>query len=211
MDRRSALRMLGAAAAAPPFLDWEPDALVAGVRAHVHEARRKQRPRPPEPRGRYQFQLLDDHQRATVAELGEMIIPATDTPGAKAGKVDEFIDVILAEWATESDRALFLNGLADVDARAKQGGATDFLGAASEQRTAICRVLDDELTAARAAGWAWKPGAGPPPASHRRLFWHHMRSLTVSGYYTSEVGWKLERKNVLMPGIYNPCMPVAGR
>ena len=211
MDRRHALRMLGAVAIAPRFLDWEPDALIDGVRAHVHEARRAQRPRPAQPHGPYQFQLFDEHQRATVSELGELIIPATDTPGAKAAKVDEFIDVILAEWATEPDRALFLNGLADVDARAITAGATDFLGATSGQRAAICTVLDNELTAARAAGWAWKAGAGPRPASHRQHFWHHMRSLTVSGYYTSEVGFKVERKEIIVPGIYHPCMPVAGR
>ena len=203
--------MLGAAAVAPRFFDWDPDALIDGVRAHVHETRRTQRPLPQQPRGAYAFQLLDEHQRATVAELGEMIFPATDTPGAKAAHVDEFVDVILAEWATESDRALFLNGLADMDARARAAGTTDFLGATAEQRAAIGRQLDGDLTTARVASWAWKPGAGPRPMSHRQLFWHHMRSLTVSGYYTSEVGYTLERKQVIMPGLYTPCMPVAGR
>lgn len=212
MDRRTALRTLGAASAAPAFLHWEPDALIDGVRAHLHEVRRTARPRPPQPRGPYQFQLLTEQQRATVAELAELIIPATDTPGAKAAKVDEFIDVILAEWATENDRGIFLNGLASVDVRARQSTGGTFLESAPAQRVALCTQLDDELTATRTASRAWKPGSGVArPADHRSFFWHHMRNLTVSGYYTSEIGYKLERKQVIMPGIYNPCMPVAGR
>jgi hypothetical protein len=31
----------------------------------------------------------------------DQIIPETDTPGAKAARVNEFIDVILTEWAND--------------------------------------------------------------------------------------------------------------
>ncbi|MBI2796725.1 MAG: gluconate 2-dehydrogenase subunit 3 family protein [Gemmatimonadetes bacterium] len=212
MDRRQALRTLAAASAAPAFLHWDPDALIAGIREHLHEARRRARPRPPQPRSPYEFQILTGQQRATVAELSEIVIPATDTPGAKAARVDEFVDLILAEWATENDRGIVLNGLAALDARMRQATGGTFLEAAPAPRVAMCTQMDDELTAARAASRAWSRTAGTPrPPDHRSLFWHHMRSLTVSGYYTSEAGYTLERMAVLVPGIYNPCMPVAGR
>ena len=215
MDRRHALRTLGAASAAPAFLHWDPDALIDGLRTHLHEARRTSRPLPPASRGPYDFQVLTEPQRATVAELAELIIPATDTPGAKAAKVDEFIDLILAEWANERDRGIFLSGLAALDVRSREATGGTFLEATAAQRVALCAQLDDELTAARAArratGTTGAAGNAPLAPNHRSLFWHHMRSLTVSGYYTSELGYKLERKSVLMPGIYNPCMPLAGR
>ena len=56
------------------------------------------------PGGVYTLRTLNPHQNATVVLMSEIIIPETDTPGAKGARVNEFIDVILAEWATEEDR-----------------------------------------------------------------------------------------------------------
>ena len=208
MDRREALRLLGAATIGPRFLHWEPDALIDGMRDQMAHARR---PHAPRPAGPYRFQALNAHQRETVAELSEMIIPATDTPGAKAGKVDEFIDIILAEWSTDADRAAFVDGLADLDAAVMRQFKCVFLDATMDQRIVILRMLDSELTVQRTARAAWKPGTGERPPDQRQLFWHQVRSLTVSGYYSSEVGYTLERQNVLVPGVYRACLAVEAR
>jgi hypothetical protein len=50
------------------------------------------------------LQALDPHQAETVATIAELILPATDTPGAREAQVPEFIDVILAEWYDDADR-----------------------------------------------------------------------------------------------------------
>ncbi|MBI3790501.1 MAG: gluconate 2-dehydrogenase subunit 3 family protein [Gemmatimonadetes bacterium] len=206
MERRDALRLLAATAVAPRFFDWDAGDLVAGLRHHM--GTRRARPASP-----YAFQLLTPPQQALVDELTELVIPATATPGARQARVVEFIDVILAEWATENDRTLFMNGMADVEARAAARGGAAFVRLPLADRVAICRAMDDELTALRAANADWQKAGrtGPRPRDHRGLFWHHVRQLTVAGYYTSEVGWTRERKNVLIPGIYTPCMPVEGR
>jgi hypothetical protein len=44
------------------------------------------------------LKTLTPDQDATVTTIAELIIPQTDTPGAKAAKVNEFIDLILSEW-----------------------------------------------------------------------------------------------------------------
>ena len=195
MERRDALRLLAATAVAPRFFDWDADELVTGLRRHLAH---RHRPLPAQPTGPYRFQLLTTPQQALVDELAELIIPATDTPGARQARVVEFIDVILAEWATENDRTLFLNGLGDIDARAMAMANSVFVRAPMPARVGVCRQLDDALTAARAAGKAWREGGqvGPRPADHRGLFWHHMRSLTTSGYFTSEVGFTNDIKLV---------------
>ena len=210
MDRRDALRLLAATAVAPRLFDWDASDLVAGVRAHLSNHRR---PRPARATGPYTFQLLTAPQQALVDELTELVLPATNTPGARQARVVEFVDVMLAEWSNENDRGLFLAGLADVDSRARARGAADFVGAAMADRVAICRELDDALTAARTATTVWQKAGrqGPRPSDHRSHFWHHLRNLTTAGYYTSEVGFTRERKSVIIPGIYNPCMPLAGR
>ena len=209
MDRRDALRMLAATTVAPRFFDWDAADLIDGLRGHLAHHPRARPPRA----GPYAFQLLTPAQQALVDELAELIIPATDTPGARQTRVVEFVDVILAEWATDNDRTLFLNGLADVETRARARSGSAFVEAPVADRVAICRDLDDALTSARVAGKAWRDGGqlGPRPSEHRAHFWHHMRSLTTTGYFTSEVGFTKERKQAIVPGIYAPCLPVGAR
>ncbi|HEX9393881.1 MAG TPA: gluconate 2-dehydrogenase subunit 3 family protein, partial [Gemmatimonadales bacterium] len=83
MDRREALRVLGAATAAP--------LISRDLYALGQDARARWRARPG-------FRVLDAQQQVLVQTLTEMIIPATDTPGAKGAAVDQFIDVMLADW-----------------------------------------------------------------------------------------------------------------
>jgi hypothetical protein len=199
MNRRDALRALAGAAIAPGFLRWEPEHFIAALRPHLGA---------PTPAGDYQFQLLDGHQRAMVDEISDMIIPATDTPGASDVHVDEFIDLILAEWSSDKERADFLNGLAELDTTTQRTHHMSFLNALPAQREQQLRILDDELTAARALGKAWRPAMGPKPPDHTKLFWHQIRSLTVTGYYTSEPGYTLEARNVLIPGAWKSCTAV---
>src|ERR1700736_7026529 len=63
----------------------------------------------------YKLRTLSPHQNATVVVMTDLIIPETDTPGAKGARVNEFIDVILTEWADAEERKNFLDGLAGVD------------------------------------------------------------------------------------------------
>jgi hypothetical protein len=206
-DRREALRLLGLATAAVSFIGWDPDELIAGI--HEHATRVGTGPQPlRKAAGPYTFRTLDARQRETVAELSEMIIPATDTPGAKAAKVDEFIDIILTEWSTDGEKAEFLAGLAACDVRATQAFGAPFVRCTAAQRARLLTEMDAELTAARTARRAWRRDSGQPqPPDHRKLFFHQVRSLTVSGYYSSEPGYKLERKQSIIPGIYTACMP----
>src|SRR5256885_7363720 len=159
MNRRELLSVLGASAFLPALPGRSARRLgVAGRRVHAAA------------RGRG-LQLLDPHQSETVATIAEMIIPTTDTPGARAAEVHRFVDVRLAEWAPDDDRKQFLEGLADVDARARAASATDFLSATEAQRAAILTALDAEAQERRKTA-----REGPPP------FFDRMKFLTVFGY-----------------------------
>src|SRR5215467_2404979 len=63
----------------------------------------------------YTLRTFSPQQNNLVVTMAELIIPATDTPGAKGAKVNEFMDVILTDWAEPKERQHFLDGLADVD------------------------------------------------------------------------------------------------
>src|SRR6202047_2224412 len=100
MQRRELFRLLGAGAALPVF---DPSLLAAFQDAH--------------PRSTYTLRTLNAHQNDTVVTMTDLIIPETDTPGAKAVRVNEFIDLILTDWAHDDERKNFLAGLDDVDKR----------------------------------------------------------------------------------------------
>src|SRR5438874_12786561 len=58
--------------------------------------------------------FLDEHQNETLIVLSDLIIPATDTPGAKEALVNRFIDLVLAAESSEAQRS-FLNSLGYLD------------------------------------------------------------------------------------------------
>src|SRR5206468_1353320 len=99
MNRRDVLRMLTAGAVLPAMT---PELFAFYRQAH--------------PDASYSLRTLNPHQNDTVVAMIDQIIPATDTPGAKAARVNEFIDVILTEWATDEERRNFLDGLAEIAA-----------------------------------------------------------------------------------------------
>ena len=88
--------------------------------------------------------ILTGRQMDLVATIAEHIIPETDTPGARAVHVHRFIDEMLATYYPEEERALFLEGLADVDERAEAAYGDRFLDCGPEEQLDLLRALDRE-------------------------------------------------------------------
>lgn len=166
--RRVALGGLGSAA----LPAWA-EALVAlaDERPHGH-------PAPGAPAGEWKPKLLDAHQDATVGAISELIIPATDTPGAQAALVNRFIDGVLAA-AAEPEQREFLRGLRFLDGRSHQLFGVDFVSARPDQQTALLTILSSEKNT------ALEDEIG-------RDFWKVIKAMTVAGYYGSEIGLKQE-------------------
>jgi hypothetical protein len=148
------------------------------------------------------LQVLDPHQNATVVTIAELIIPATDTPGASAAKVNEFVDLVLSEWFDAAERTRFLEGLADVDARSRKRFANDFTACTPEQQTELLQLLDADVAALREAERRGDKVEG----STSQRFFRTIKRLTLVGYYTSEVGATEELHNPIIPGRYDGCV-----
>jgi len=148
------------------------------------------------------LKVLDPHQNDTVVTIAEMIIPATDTPGATAAKVNEFVDLALAEWFDEAERKGFLDGLAEVDARSRKRFSKDFTACTPEQQTEMLQLLDAEVAGNRDAD---KQGQHRDPTPSQRFF-GNMKRVTLLGYFTSEVGQTEELHNPIIPGRYDGCV-----
>jgi hypothetical protein len=148
------------------------------------------------------LKVLDPHQNETVVTIAEMIIPATDTPGATAAKVNEFIDLGLSDWFDANERKRFLDGLAAFDERSRKRFTKDFTTSTPDQRTELLELLDAEVAGLRDAG---RQGARREPTPAQGFF-RMMKRLTLLGYFTSEVGVTEELHNPIIPGRYDGCV-----
>lgn len=120
----------------------------------------------------WQPMLFDEHQNETVVVLSELIIPTTDTPGAKAAKVNEYIDLMLHD--VDADRGhTFLKGLGWLDGHAIGLHGSPFVALEEAQQVEILESLD------RSKDPELKPGAE---------FFAKLKRMTVQGYYTSRIG-----------------------
>src|SRR5579863_7700449 len=89
---------------------------------------------------------LDAYQYDTVKAMAEMIIPKTDTPGATEVGTADFIDLVLTEWYEGPERKRFVDGLGEVDSRARRSFGKAFVDCAPDQQADILTALGDRMT-----------------------------------------------------------------
>lgn len=191
MQRREALRIFAAGAVLPVF---SPELLALFRQA--------------QPPPGYKVRTLTPHLNETVIAMTEQIIPATDTPGAKDARVNEFIDVILTEWATPEERAHFIAGLEDIDKQSQKLFGKNFVDASPDQQIAQLRAIDDVALAGRVARAHHGNHVEPPDQQLKGDFWEVFKRITVHGYYTSEIGFSQELKLQIIPGAQHGCQPL---
>jgi len=150
------------------------------------------------------LKTLNPHQNSTVTTIAEIIIPQTNTPGAKAARVNEFIDLILTEWYDEEEKSTFLTGLADVDSRTRDLYGKDFVECGEKQQVEVLQALDDEVAAGRAEPDVRRRRNRPP----EKNFFFMMKQLTLVGYYTSQIGFEQELHGEIIPSRHASCVPL---
>ena len=145
--------------------------------------------------GAFTPRTLTAGQDELVATIAELIIPETDTPGARGARVHEFIDAMLSDWYTDEQRDHFMAELATVDQKAQEAKGNTFLALSETEQTEVLTLLEAESEAWRANGDRDKPP-----------IFNTMKSLTLFGYYTSEVGATQELR-VMPMGEYRGDVP----
>lgn len=122
--------------------------------------------------------FFDEHQNETLVAMTDLIIPDTDTPGAKAALVNRYIDAALNEEDPAKGKS-FLQGLAWIDARSLQLCEKPFVKLSREQQTALLTPLAD-------------PDAKNPEDKIGVEFFQQLKDWTIFAYYTSKVGMEQE-------------------
>lgn len=171
VPRRDALKLLGAATVAPAVAEgaWMFHPLVP----------------PQEDGGPWRPRFFTADESAAVETLAELIIPETDTPGARAANVHQYIDWIVSR-AAEDGRddndaaalpAVMRDGLAWLDRRSAALYGRQFIEATSADQTALLERLASDPAVEETAGVE---------------FFRETRRLTIHGYYRSEIGMREE-------------------
>jgi Gluconate 2-dehydrogenase subunit 3 len=122
--------------------------------------------------------VLTPRQNEAVIALTELIIPATDTPGAKAALVNRFVDRVLST-ADAKERSEFIQGLTWLDDRCRERVGKDIAAASDTELSTVLTPLAAEGASAAADA----PGVA---------FFHAIKSMTITGYYTTEIGLRQE-------------------
>lgn len=184
MDRREALRrtawIMGGAVSAPAIMG-----ILKGCKA--------------KPAIDWKPTFLTPEQGLLVSQVSEIIIPKTDTPGAKEAGVPGFIDQLLKEVYSKEDQDKFINALtAFSDEAAKQFG-DPFIELDAAKQEEFVKAQHD------AAVKEQKASVPAPP----RPFILNMKELTMLGYFTSKPGATEVLQYDPVPGAYKGCIPLS--
>ena len=125
---------------------------------------------------------------ALLAEMADTIIPETDTPGAKAARVQEYIAVIVEDCFPPDRRPVFWAGLETTEKQCVAMHGKSFSECTPAQRTRFFQKLEAEQ----------KDGDS---------FWRQLKGLTINGYFSSEIGATQALRYDPVPGGWIPDMP----
>ncbi|MHC2993630.1 twin-arginine translocation pathway signal protein, partial [Pontibacter sp. HJ8] len=140
--------------------------------------------------------LFDQDQVAVLDEVGETILPATSTPGAKAANVGAFMAVMVQDCYKKEDQEVFLDGLKKLDDASTKKFDKKFMKLDAAQRTALLTGLDAEQK-------KYMTEKKPEQPSH---YFRMMKELTMLGFFTSEVGATQALRYIETPGKYEACI-----
>jgi hypothetical protein len=147
-------------------------------------------------------------QIALLDEIAETILPATQTPGAKAAKTGAFMALMVTDSYGPDEQKIFREGMGKVEQAMQRANSVSFMDATPQQRLAVLATLDLEqkrVMDARGAAvrQAAHHDATPEPAHYFRM----MKELALLGYFTSEIGCTQALRYVESPGRFDPCIP----
>ena len=159
------------------------------------------------------FSFTKDYQ-ALVSEIAEVIIPKTDTPGAKDAGVGPFIELMLRDCYTEEQQIHFVKGLDTVETESNKLGSK-FVALPADKKTEVLKIMiekakleddaNDKAKQVDSESGLVKENTSKkvePPVPFFKL----MKELTVFGFFTSEPGATQTVDFVPIPGRYEGCI-----
>ena len=117
---------------------------------------------------------------AFLDEVGETILPKTNTPGAKDAEVGKFMTVVVNDCYKEADQHVFFDGMKKLDEACNKMHGYGFIKADAAQRKEFLTALDKEA----------KEYAKNKKNDEPNHYFTMMKQLTLLGFFTSKPGLK---------------------
>ena len=137
-------------------------------------------------------------QARVLDAVAELIMPKTDTPGAREAGVPAFIDRAVGGYCSPTEAQAIRAGLDHIDAVARAAHGLEFAALTSVQQTAQLTGYETPQAATSAV-----------PPRPNAMFFPLLKDLATVGYFTSELGATRAVRYDPVPGAYRGCVPLA--
>ena len=127
---------------------------------------------------------------AFLNEVAETILPKTKTPGAKEANVGAFMQIMVNDCYETKDQAIFMEGIKKLDEASKKMNGKSFMLSTPAQRTSLLVALDKEVKEYQKTKKWEEP----------KHYFSMMKELTLTGFFSSEVGATKALRHVAVPG-----------
>jgi len=146
--------------------------------------------------------LFLENNKTLVADLAETIIPATDTPGAKAAMAHITIITMIKEVADRKTKNIFIDGLKDVEQYATGKYDKSFTALPpGQQKEIVNHFREKGKNYAGILGKVKNKFMG-------KSFFHVLKEYTTIAFCTSKPGAMQTLAYDFIPGKYNACIPM---
>ena len=146
--------------------------------------------------------LFSKGQIKMMNEVADTIIPDTNTPGAKAAKVGQFMAVIVSDCYEPDAQKRFMDGLTTLETEcSKRYGKKSYMKLSPAQRTEFLTALDKERREFQ-KNKKDKKENGEEGKKEPDHYFQTMKDLVLWGYFTSEIGATQALRFVEYPGRY---------
>jgi len=163
---------------------------------------------------------LSQDNIAFLDEIGETILPKTNTPGAKDAKIGEFMKTMVNDCYAADDQKAFQEGIQKLNDECRKMHDADFMKATPEQRKSLLIKLDGDAKKAakektdfdseqikREKEEHEKGNSGYKREKRSAHYFSMMKQLTISGYYTSKEGRMGALRYTPVPGKIDADLP----
>lgn len=140
--------------------------------------------------------------RDLISEISAMIVPQTDTPGAREAGVGIYIINVVESCLSDTDKRTVLLGLNDLEEYSYNKYSASFIKCSQEQKTMILKHFQKKGQFDNAfLNKVKKKLLGPD-------FFELIKTLTVNGYCSSKIGATQGLAYEHIPVKYIACTPL---
>jgi hypothetical protein len=141
--------------------------------------------------------FFSSEQSALLDEIGETILPETDTPGAKSVNIGAFMQKMVNECYSLQNQTIFVNGVEEIRSDFEKKYSISFVKGTKTQR-------EEYLNSVNISMGQYKKIKQKDDPEH---YFTMLKQLTILGYFTSEIGASQTLQYIAVPGRYDGSYP----